>query len=120
GETILAGDHEDACIYFLIQGHVTVSRRNGAVCELRRLGDLFGESRFLGGAPGRATVTATTDTVCLRVDLDLEAASRVEDMAVAMALIYRSMAQVLSERLRRTSDEARSLRDALARRGPPA
>lgn len=119
GESIIREGREDPYIFFLIQGQVIVSKQNVKLCELRRLGDMFGEMRFLDGKPRSATVTAKCDAVCLRLDLSLADAARAEDMAVTLALIYRTMAEVLSERLRKSNNELLYLRGELARRGEP-
>ena len=72
GEVLTRQGDQAHWLYLIVEGQAQVSVRGEsgqerAVAQLRP-GDVFGEMALLTGAPRSATVTATTDIECYRLD----------------------------------------------------
>jgi CRP-like cAMP-binding protein len=111
GQRILLEGMDNDCLYYVDEGEVRVVRTdNGKEFELARLrsGSLFGEMSMIDDAPASATVVAHGIVDVIRIDrADLERMFR-RDPALGLRF-YRSLAETLSRRLRKTNRWARSV-----------
>ncbi len=84
-------------LYLVTSGdaRVTIDLPDGSEREVNRLraGDFFGEMALMTGAPRRATVTATTDVECYRLDKQSFA-----DLILARPGIAEEISHLLAER----------------------
>jgi len=105
GEIIIKEGALDQWLYFLLSGQVKIVKAGKLLQTLKRRGDVFGEMGMLGGLDRSASVYAIGPTVCLTTD-----ASRIENVSgndrLAFGFIlYRIFAEIVTERLRLTSDD---------------
>ncbi|NMC48320.1 MAG: cyclic nucleotide-binding domain-containing protein [Desulfovibrio sp.] len=115
GEVIIRENQSDRRLYFIIDGQVSVSKENVKLCELRRMGDFFGEISVIDNKCRSATVTAKKETLCLRLDMDTVNLEDARGQSHVLAVIYRAFAEVLADRLRRMNDELLYLRREVTR-----
>lgn len=115
GETIIREHYGDRALFFIIQGQVAVYKNNVKLCEMRRMGDFFGEINIIDNRTRSATVLARKDTICLKVDMDAIDLEDIQGNSQVLAVIYRAFAEVLAERLRRMNDELLYLRQQVTR-----
>ncbi|QLA17131.1 cyclic nucleotide-binding domain-containing protein [Desulfolutivibrio sulfoxidireducens] len=115
GETIIRENQSDRHLYFIIDGQVSVLKENVKLCELRRMGDFFGEISVIDSKCRSATVTAKRDCLCLRLDLEAVDIEDAQGQSHILAVIYRAFAEVLADRLRRMNDELLYLRREVTR-----
>lgn len=115
GETIIRENQRDRHLYFLIDGQVGIAKENVKLCELRRLGDFFGEISVIDSKCRSATVTAKRDCLLLRLDMDAVDMDDLRGQSHVLAVIYRAFSQVLADRLRRMNDELLYLRREVVR-----
>lgn len=105
GEAIVKEGRSDTWIFFLMYGRVTISKHGKPVAELSRKGEIFGEMGAIDSSRRSASAHAAEDTVCLATDIFyLEKLTGNEKMAFGYVL-YRLLAEILSRRLRQTTDE---------------
>jgi CRP-like cAMP-binding protein len=104
GERIFSqGDRGDA-LYYISRGSVDISIHLDGVGVDKRLqslteGNIFGEMAILDSKPRAASVTATTDTVCYR--LDVEAFEKIKlDYPEAGMKLLNNFCRMFSERMR--------------------
>lgn len=105
GEVVIRQGDLDCWMYILIQGEAKVERDGKAVGRLRRTGDLFGEMGVISGEPRSATVRAVGRLTCLALDASIMNRLEGEDQLAFTALFYRLFSEILSARLRDTSEE---------------
>ncbi|NDY57633.1 cyclic nucleotide-binding domain-containing protein [Desulfovibrio sulfodismutans] len=115
GETIIRENQSDRHLYFLIDGQVGIHKENVKLCELRRLGDFFGEISVIDSKCRSATVTAKRDCLLLRLDMDAVDMNDMQGQSHVLAVIYRAFSEVLADRLRRMNDELLYLRREVIR-----
>ncbi len=115
GETITAEGVIDSCVYIIITGHVTISKKEELLTSLKMAGDTFGELALVDGKPRSATVQAKTDTVCLAVDASFINKVKPAQQQAFYAVIYRLFAEILAQRLRDTSEELANAKKELER-----
>lgn len=115
GETIIRENRSDRHLYFLIAGQVGVHKENVKLCELRRMGDFFGEISVIDSKCRSATVTAKHDCLLLRLDMDAVDMTDMKGQSHVLAVIYRAFAEVLADRMRRMNDELLYLRREVVR-----
>ncbi len=104
GEIIIKEGDLDQWLYFLLSGQVKIVKDGKLLQTLKRRGDVFGEMGMLGGLDRSASVYAIGATVCLTTD-----ASRIEsvsgnDRLAFGYILYRIFAEIVTERLRSTSE----------------
>lgn len=113
GQTIIREGDQDKFVYFLVSGCVAVLKGGVKVNVIRRLGDIFGEMGMIDGNVRSASVVAQDHTVCVRVD-----AAHLEgewgQAPVSHAVLYRTFAEVLAQRLRKMNQEIEYLRKQLS------
>jgi CRP/FNR family transcriptional regulator, cyclic AMP receptor protein len=93
GDCIVEEGRTDTWLYFLMYGRVRISKGGKEVVVLQRKGEVFGEMGALDSARRSASAHAVTDSVCLATD------------KLAFGYVfYRLMTEILSRRLRQTTD----------------
>ena len=105
GEAICEEGLNDKWIYFLTKGRVRIVKDGKELSVLEKRGEVFGEMSVIDGRPRSASVLALETTVCLATDtLYIDKLQDHEKLAFRY-LIYRIFAEILSARLRYTSEE---------------
>lgn len=117
GQRIIREGDNDAHVYFLISGHVTVEKNNVTVSHLRRAGEIFGEMHMVDGNCRSASVVAQEETQCLRVDSSCLSSGDSEAQLVYMNILYKVFSGILVERLRKANNEIAYLRNELKSKG---
>ena len=115
GEQIIREGEKEPWMYILYRGRVRIVKHNKVVAVLGRCGDLFGEMGSMGGTDRSASAFAEEDTTCLTVD-----GSKIEDLSgkdrLAFGfLLYRMLAEVLSQRLEQTTERLTRAGDEIVR-----
>lgn len=105
GECIVAEGRSDTWLYFLIQGRVKISKKGKTVTELTHKGEIFGEMGAMDSSRRSASAYAAKDTVCLATDIFYLEKLTGNDKLAFGYVFYRLMSEILSQRLRRTTDE---------------
>jgi CRP-like cAMP-binding protein len=105
GEVIIEEGSLDNWIYFLVYGKVRLVKQNREISVLSEGGDLFGEMRFIDGAPRSASAYADGDTVCLALDTAYVEQLSGEDKISLGYVLYRILAGILAEKLREATQE---------------
>jgi len=113
GEEILKEGEPGRTLFILLFGEVKVVKGGAEVCRFSKTGDVFGEMAVIDGKPRSATVIAATETACLSMDVSFLDSSDGQGADSAASVFYRTLAMILSHRLRDTSEEL-----ALARKEP--
>jgi len=111
---IKEGGH-DPWLYFLLSGRVRITKNGKVLADLRRSGDVFGEMGMIGGFDRSASAFAIGETTCLTID-----ASKVDDITGKDRLafsytLYRIFAEIVTERLKSTTEELIKANEELAR-----
>ena len=115
GEAIIREGQTDRTIFFLVHGHVLVSKGNTRIGSLRRTGDVFGEMGVIEGAARSATVTAQAESLCLLIDAEELRGLDPDGTPANQAVLYRIFSEILAARLRKMNDEIIYLRKELDR-----
>ena len=105
GETIIRQREIDSWIYFLIYGHIVITKDGKEITKLRRRGDIFGEMRFINDLPRSASAQALANTVCLAIDADLIQRLTGDDKIAFGYVLYRIFSEILADRLRLMNEE---------------
>jgi CRP/FNR family transcriptional regulator, cyclic AMP receptor protein len=105
GESIIKEGDSDPWLYILISGKVRIVKENKELAVLRRNGDIFGEMGLLGGTPRSASAYAVTEAVCLTTDASRIGSMSLNDKMTFYCMLYRLLAEVVTDRLRTTSEE---------------
>ena len=104
GEMILEEGRSDTWLYFLILGRIRISKQGKEVVVLTKKGEIFGEMGAMDASRRSASAHAVTDTVCLATDMFyIEKLSGTDKVAFGYVL-YRLLAEILSRRLRMTTE----------------
>lgn len=114
-ERIFEENTFDNYIFFLVSGKVRIERTGIVLGFLRRLGDVYGIVEVIDAKPRPASIYAEEDTVCLLMDAAYMDRLPEKDKAVHLYIIYRIFTEVLSERLRSTTEELIKTKEELAR-----
>jgi CRP-like cAMP-binding protein len=110
GETIIREGEQDRSLFILISGSVLVLKKKKKLCDMQRLGDVFGEVNAVDGHGRSATVRANTEVLCLVLEASRLESMSTEDIIFFHALMYRALAEILSRRLRETSESVASMK----------
>ena len=95
------GDH----LYAMLDGKVRVVKDNNQIAVLYQVGEVFGELSALGNEIRTASVIAVETTWCLELDPGVLKRLPATERDTCYALLYRLIAQIVAERLKRTTDE---------------
>lgn len=113
GEVMIReGDHEK-CMYFMFSGYVQIAKTGKLVAPLCRTGDVFGEMGVLDEGPRSATVRAMKETTCLAIDAQQLDKFEENENGAFPAAMYKMFAQILTHRLRATTENYMRVRDEL-------
>ena len=115
GEQIIKEGERDPFVYFLYSGRVRIIKHGEILAELRRCGDVFGDMGMIGGFERSASAFAIEETVCLATD-----ASKIEEISgrdrlAFRYILYRKFAEIVTERLKSTTDELMKVKEELAK-----
>ncbi len=99
---IKEGSHEKS-IFFMLSGSVQIEKDGNIIAKLKKSGDIFGEIGFLDEGPRSSTVRATSETICLLVDVSYLLNLQEKGRDSFHAAIYKMFAEVLAHRLRETT-----------------
>jgi CRP-like cAMP-binding protein len=115
GECILEEGKRGRWIYFLYSGEVRIVKAGQTLARLKRSGDMFGEMGMIGGFDRSASAVAVGKTSCLATD-----ASRIDDITgedklAFKYILYRIFAEVVTERLKSTTNELIAVKRAYAK-----
>ncbi len=105
GEIIIHEGAGDKWIYFIISGSVQVEKEENIVATLKKCGDIFGEMGFLDESRRSSSVRAISETSCLAVDVSLLLNLQEEGHDSFHATIFKVFAEILSYRLRETTNK---------------
>ncbi|MEW6076640.1 MAG: cyclic nucleotide-binding domain-containing protein [Thermodesulfobacteriota bacterium] len=103
GETIIREGDVSPLLYFLLSGEVRVMKDGEDLATLKRKGDVFGEMSMLTDSHRSASATAVGETTCLAVDSSLINNFSEHDKLAFCCILYRVLAEVVTERLKKTS-----------------
>lgn len=117
-EAIVFAEGEfDNHIYFLLSGKVNIVKQGIVVCTLRRTGDMFGEMGIIDGKPRSASVHTSVRTSCLKMDASFMDRLPEDEKEVCLYIMYRVFSDILSNRLRSTTEELIKVKAAMERLG---
>jgi len=115
GEVIIKEGEHDPWLYFLLSGRVRISKHSKLLADLRRSGDVFGEMGMIGGFDRSASAIAVGETSCLTIDASrLDAITGKGRLAFSYTL-YRIFAEIVTDRLKTTTDELMRANEEIAR-----
>lgn len=114
-EKIFEENTFDNYIFFLVSGRVRVERHGIELCVLRRLGDVHGIVEMVDAKPRPASIYAEERTICILMDASYMDRMPEKDKSVLLYIVYRIFTEVLSERLRATTEELIKAKEDLAR-----
>lgn len=114
-ERIFEENTFDNYIFFLISGKVRIEKNGIRLGHLKRLGDVFGIVEIIDAKPRPASVYAESKTVCLMMDAAYMDRLSDKDKTTFLYIVYRIFTEVLSERLRTTTEELIQTEEELAR-----
>ncbi len=105
GECVVEEGRSDTWLYFLMYGRIKISKKGRQVAILSRKGEIFGEMGALDSSRRSASAHAVTDSVCLATDIFYLEKLTGNDKLAFGYVFYRLMSEILSRRLRQTTDE---------------
>jgi CRP-like cAMP-binding protein len=109
-EYLIRENQFDTRLFFLISGHVEVSRKDKVIRKLDRIGSVFGEMSVIEGKERSASIKALTKTACLAVDAAFAEGS---DRINRQNILGHIFAEALADRLRMTTDELSGVKTEL-------
>lgn len=104
-ETIIPEGAFGDRLYVLLGGKVRVVKNGSQVAVLYQFGELFGELSALGNEIRSASVIAAETARCLELSPDSLQRLPAAERDACFASLYRFVAQVVAERLKKTTDE---------------
>lgn len=104
-ETIIPEGAFGDRLYVLLGGKVRVVKNGSQVAVLYQFGEVFGELSVLGDEIRTASVIAVEATRCLELSPDSLQRLPAAERDACYASLYRFIAQVVAERLKKTTDE---------------
>lgn len=115
GELILEEGNKDPWIYFILSGEVRIVKKEETITVLRQKGEIFGEMGLLGNMEKTASAYSVGNTVCLTTDSEhIEKLSNNDKLAFSY-ILYRVLAEVVTDRLKKTSDDLIEAKKEIAR-----
>lgn len=115
GEQILEEGNNDPWLYFILSGEVNITKNGETLTSLKNRGEIFGEMGLLGDTQKTASAYAVGDTVCLTTDAtQIEKVSK-DDRLAFLYILYRVLAEIVTDRLKKTSDELVAAKKEIAR-----
>jgi CRP/FNR family transcriptional regulator, cyclic AMP receptor protein len=114
GEQIIKEGEHDSWLYFLYSGRVKIVKHKKILADFRRCGDVFGEMGMIGGFDRSASAFAVGKTVCLTTDASKISEITGKDKLAFSYLLYRIFAEIITERLKNTTEELIRAREEIA------
>ncbi|OGQ55185.1 MAG: hypothetical protein A3J24_05320 [Deltaproteobacteria bacterium RIFCSPLOWO2_02_FULL_53_8] len=114
GEAVFNEGEFDQYIYFLLSGKVRISKNGMEVTTLGRTGDIFGEMCLIDATPRSASVFAVERTNCLKMDVYYIKRLPEDERNSSLYIVYRVFCEILSDRLRHTTEELSKAKEELA------
>jgi CRP-like cAMP-binding protein len=114
GEQIIAEGEHSHWLYILYSGKVRIVKKKAVLADLAQCGEMFGEMGIISGYDRSASAYAVSPTVCLATDV-----SRIDELTgrdrIAFGyILYRILAEIVTNRLQSTTEELIRVRDELA------
>ena len=104
GEHIIKQGQSETWFYLLLSGQVKISKNGKEVTILSDKGEIFGEMGAMDCSRRSASAHAVTNTVCLATDMFYIENLTGNDKTAFGYVLYRLLAEILSRRLRETTD----------------
>lgn len=114
GEDITTEGNTDRWMYILISGKVQVLKHGNSLATIDQIGETFGEMAAIDGSSRSATIRAINDTVCLATDLAFVDKLPQPDRNAFTAIFFRMFAEIISQRLRETSNDLTKTKEELS------
>lgn len=105
GESIFREGSYENCFYILLSGSVRISKDDVLLTYIRRCGEIFGEMSVTDASGRSASVHAETETECLMVDISYTDSLSEVDKEAFLYTLYSNFVEVLTKRLKKTTDE---------------
>lgn len=105
GEVIIKEGDAEPWLYFLLSGEVQVDKEGETLATLKRKGDVFGEMGMLTDSYRSASAKAIGETICLVTDSSQINDFSPNDKLAFCCILYRVLAEVVTERLKKSSEE---------------
>lgn len=105
GEIIFKQGEAGPWLYFLLSGKVRVIKDGEDLATLQRKGEVFGEMGILTASYHSVSATAIGDTTCLAMNSSLIDKFSPNEKLAFSCILYRVLAEVISERLRRAGED---------------
>ena len=115
GDVIIEDGTEESDLFFLLKGRVRVQKDGTIIGAASGSGELLGEIALLKEDHQRtASIVAETQVYCLKVSQAFLDGLSVESRNAYYAAMYRFLAELLAQRLERTSEKLVSVERLLA------
>ena len=113
GELIFEEGSYTSLIYYLISGKAKIVKNDKILAVLNRIGDIFGEIAPIEGTARSASVYAVDNTTCLEFDISNFDKAVGDDKYTFRYIMYRGFAEVLANRLKKTTEELISTKNEI-------
>lgn len=114
-ELIIEENSLDDRVFYLITGKAKVMKNGRELIILRRTGDVFGEIGVVTGIARSASVYASGPTTCLVLKTaEIENLDE-ENRLTFKYVLYRGFAEILANRLKKTTEELLNAKAELAK-----
>jgi CRP-like cAMP-binding protein len=104
-ELIIAENTKDDRVFYLISGKARVVKNGRELIILRRTGDVFGEIGVVTGVARSASVYAAEPTTCIAIRLSQIDNLDEKNRLTFKYILFRGFAEILANRLKRTTNE---------------
>jgi CRP/FNR family transcriptional regulator, cyclic AMP receptor protein len=104
-ELIIAENTKDDLVFYLVSGKARVVKNGRELIILRRTGDVFGEIGVIAGVARSASVYAAGPTTCISLRLSQIENLDEKNRLTFKYILFRGFAEILANRLKRTTEE---------------
>ena len=115
-ELIIAENTRDDRVFYLVSGKARVVKNGRELIILRRTGDVFGEIGVISGVARSASVYAAGPTTCVSIRLSQIESLDEKNRLTLKYIIFRGFAEILANRLKRTTEELIEAQNRLRKR----
>lgn len=105
GEVIIEEGAEAHSMLFLLKGRIRIQKDGSIIAAASESGDLLGEIALLQEGNRTATIVAETHAYCLKVKQDFLDSLDSEKRNAYYAAMYRFLAELLAQRLEKTTEK---------------
>ncbi len=113
-EVIIREGDTDNVLFILLFGEARVYKNDKEIAKFNTTGTLFGELSVINEETRSATVKAACKVICLAIDFSFLNTMSPLDSNTCYTLIYRILIEIVTDRLRDTSNELSKLKKELA------